>query len=76
MQKEFKIKRVQEYRSQRITDTEAIRANQEDDRIAVWNKHITKMTNNQKRQRTMEKDKKALFNQRNEKMEEKNARVT
>ena len=76
MQKEFKIKRVQEYRSQRITDTEAIRAGHENERIDVWHKHLNKMTNNQKRQKALEKEQKALSNQRNIKVEEKNARVT
>ena len=56
MQKEFKIKRVQEYRSQRITDTEAIRAGHENERIDVWHKHLNKMTNNQKRQKALEKE--------------------
>jgi hypothetical protein len=34
------------------------------------------MMTNQKRQKTLEKEHKALLNQRNEKMVEKNARVT
>jgi hypothetical protein len=49
MQKEFKIKRVQEYRSQRVTETEAIRAEQENQRIDVWYKHLNKMNANVKR---------------------------
>lgn len=75
MQKEFKIKRVQEYRSQRVTETEQIRAEQENQRIDVWYKHLSKMQNQQKRQRQLAKDNQALINVRNEKMEEKNARI-
>ena len=75
MQREFKIKRVQEYRSQRVTETEQIRAEQENQRIDVWHKHLSKMQNQQKRQRQLAKDNQALVNVRNEKLEEKNARI-
>ena len=56
MQKEFKVRRVQDHRSQQVTDTEAIRNQQEDRRIDVWWKYLNKMNNQVKKQKQAARD--------------------